>query len=1053
MKLSNFSVDRPVAILMIVLAVMMIGAVSLSGLHLDLMPEMDLPVAVVFTGYTGSAPQEMENLITRPLEEVLGTVSNINSISSISSMGNSIVIAEFEMGTDMDFASLEMREKIDMVRGYLPEDASDPTVLKIDLNLMPVLMLGISGDRPADELKTLVDDVVKPRIERLDGVASVDVAGGLVREIQVFVEPEKLAAHGLSMTNVVQALQMENMNLSAGRATKGSQEMPFRVIGEYSTVSQIAETNLMTSSGVQLRLKDVARVEDGFKDSAGFSRIGDRDGISLSIQKQSGSNTVSVVRDTRRALESLKDRLPEDVAIFTVMDQAEYVEYSISNVADNLLIGGLLAALVLFVFLRSLRSTLIIALSMPISVVATFILIYFGGLNLNMMTMGGLALGIGMMVDCSIVVLENIFRLREEGLDHIEAAKTGTTEVANAITASVLTTVAVFFPIIYIKGIVSEIFTALALTVSFSLLSSLLVALTLIPTLSSRLLRVGDAGRGDHPKVQPSQGLLSRLIKVTEKWFKAIDDLYRSHLAWCLSRRALTVVIVVAMLIGSLCLIPVIGAEFLPAMDQGMITADIELPQGSRLEETDKVVSEVEKAFSRYEDDIELVFSSVGSSGMGGMGSMEGGSSNRGGIYVTLLPQQDRKYSTQEVVEGVRQQISAVPGAEISVSGSDTGMNIAMLSTPVEITIRGDDLDLLEMYSAKIADLVRNVPGTREVTTSLEEGQDEIQMIIDRDKAGAYALSAVQIATAARTAVEGQVATRYRTGSEEIDVRVRLSEAGGTELSKVENMLVASPLGLMVPLGEIAEIREVQAPSTIQRSDQVRTVSVSAQLTGRSLGEVMQEVQDTITENIALPTGYIVDYGGQFELMSESFVDLFKALLMAIVLVYMVLAVQFESLLHPFVIMFSLPVAIIGVIVALAVTGNTLNVVSFIGIIMLAGIVVNNAIVMVDYINQLRQRGLKRDEAILTAGPIRLRPILMTALTTILAMVPLAVGIGEGAELQSSLAVAVIGGLATSTFLTLYFVPVVYSLFDDLSGFRQRRKQRSSRSVGKPSPN
>ncbi|NMB34704.1 MAG: efflux RND transporter permease subunit [Firmicutes bacterium] len=1080
MKLSNFSVDRPVAVLMAVLAVVMIGFVSLSGLYLDLMPEMELPVAIVVTDYTGSAPQEVENLISRPLEEVLGTVGNVKEISSMSSLGSSIVIAQFEMGTDMEFAALEMREKVDLVRGFLPDDAGDPMVLKMDVNLMPVLVLGVSGDRTAEELKTVVEDVIKPRLERLDGVASVGVAGGLVREIQVIVESEKLAAHGLTITDIVQALQMENINLSAGKATKGHQEMAFRVIGEYGAVEQIAKTALQTPSGAQLHLGDVARVEDGFKDSSGFSRIGERDGISLSIQKQSGANTVSVVRNTRNALEKVKSQLPEDIALFTVLDQAEYIEFSISHVTSNLLLGGFLAVLVLFVFLRSLRSTLIIALAMPISVVTTFTLIYFGGLNLNMMTLGGLALGIGMMVDSSIVVLENIFRLREQGLGLMEAAKSGTAEVANAITASIFTTIAVFFPIVYVKGIVSEVFSALALTVSFSLLSSLLVALTLVPMLSSRLLRVdlkpggegaafdqGGARPGSHPgsasdpdpDSDPGSGsdagrrspggLVQRLMEVTGGWFEKLYDLYRSALVWCLSRRALTVIIVVALLLGSLALVPAIGAEFLPAMDQGMITVEIELPHGSRLEETDRVVTAVEQAFSRYEDDIELIFSSIGSDGgeAGGiMGSMGGGGSNQGGIYVSLLPLQERKRSTQEVVEGVRQQVSAIPGAEISVLASDMGFNIQMFSTPVEVSLSGEDLDLLEMLSAEIADLVRSIPGTREVTTSLEEGQTEIQLVVDRDKAGVYGLSTAQIASTARTAVEGQVATRYRTGSEEIDVRVRLSEGGSTDLAEIENMQVASPLGLLVPLGEVAEILEVQTPSTIMRNDQARVVSITAQLEGRALADVMQEVQQTVSENIALPTGYLVEYGGQFELMDEAFGDLFLALLMAIVLVYMVLAAQFESLLYPFVIMFSLPVTVIGVIVALAVTGNTLNIVSFIGIIMLAGIVVNNAIVLVDYINQLRRRGLERDEAVLTAGPIRLRPVLMTSLTTILAMLPLAFGGGEGAELQASMATAVIGGLTTSTFLTLFLVPVVYSLFDDLSGFWQRRR-RSSKAV------
>ncbi|MDO9534814.1 MAG: efflux RND transporter permease subunit [Bacillota bacterium] len=1047
MRLSDFSVNRPVAVFMAVLVVLMIGAVSLSGLSLDLMPEMNLPVAIVITSYPGSAPQEVETMISRPLEDVLGTVSNISSISSMSSMGSSIVITEFAMGTDMDFAALEMREKVDMVRGFLPDGAGDPMVMKMDINLMPVLMLGISGDRPLDELKTIAEDVIKPRIERLDGVASVDLTGGLTREIQVVVEAEKLAAYGLGINNVVQALQSQNMNLSAGRATRGSQEMALRVIGEYREVAQIAATSITAPSGAKLRLDDLARVEDGFKDSSGFSRVGDQPSISLSIQKQSGSNTVSVVQDTRRVIEGLRSQLPDDIAVFTVFDQAEYIEQSINNISWNIVIGGLLAALVLFVFLRSLRSTLVIALAMPISVVTTFNLIYFGGLNLNMMTLGGLALGIGMMVDSSIVVLENIFRLREKGLDRIEAAKSGTGEVANAITASILTTIAVFFPIVYVTGIVSELFTSLALTVSFALLSSLLVALTLIPMLSSRLLKVDNVKRNDHEGARPN-GLVSRLVSVTGRWFKNLDGLYRNALGWCLSRRLFTVIIVGALLVGSLTLVPAIGADFMPAMDQGMITVDIELPRGSRMEETDKVVSQVEQVFSSYEQEIELIYSSIGSSGMDGMGSMGGGSSNRGSINVVLIPLNERKHSTTEVVEGVRGQLKAIPGADISISAvDDMGFGGGMTGAPVEITLKGDDLDRLKILSAEIADLVRDIPGTREVITSLDEGQAEIQLVVNRDKAGVYGLSAAQIASAARTAVEGQVATRYRTGSEEIDVRVRLSEGGSKEFSEIENLMVASPLGFNVPLGEVVEIREVQAPSTIQRRDQVRVVSVTAQLEGRALAEVMEDVQMSVTENVVLPSGYTVVFGGEFEMMSDAFGDLSLALLMAIALVYMILAAQFESLLYPFVIMFSLPVTVIGVIFALFITGSTFSVITFIGVIMLAGIVVNNAIVLVDYINVLRRQGLERDEAILTAGPIRLRPILMTALTTILAMIPLAVGVGEGAEMQAPMAIAVIGGLTTSTFLTLLFVPVMYSLLDDMSRFRLRRKAVSSDGV------
>jgi len=1049
MGLSNFSVNRPVAIVMIVLAIMLIAIVSLSNLSIDLFPEMNFPIAIVVTSYQGAAPSEVENMISRPLEEMLGTVENVTDISSISSMGSSVLILHFETGTDLNFATLQMRERIDIVKGRLPSGVSDPMVMKLDFNAMPVLMMGIGGNRPLDELEDIARDTIRPRIERLEGVASVDISGGLTREIQVIVEPEKLAAHGLDISSVIQALQAQNLNLSAGLATRGGQEMALRVIGEYSDVAQIASSSLRTPAGATIRLDDVARIEDGYKDIRGFDRANDQVCIAISVQKQSGANTVAVVRDTHRVLANLAPLLPEDVNIFVVMDQAEFIEFSIQGITNSLIKGGLLAVAVLFIFLRSFRSTIVVAISMPISVISTFILVYFGGLSLNMMTMGGLALGVGLMVDCSIVVLENIFRFRERGQAPIEAAKSGANEVSNAIIASILTTIAVFFPLFYVEGLASEIFSDLALTVSFSLLSSLLVALTLIPMLASRLLK-GDVEKEKKAELKPP-GILKRMVSSTEKWFQALDRAYRSLLNLCLRQRLITVIIVVILVAAVIPLIPAIGMEFLPTMDQGMIIVDISLPLGSRMDEVDKVVKEVEKVFQHFSDEIDLIYSSIGNSGADAMGGMMGGGgqgSNEGSMYIALLPLVERKTSSAEVVEYARREVLTIPGAEINISVAD--MTAGMTgSDPISLDIKGNDLQQLAILSAQVTELLRGVPGTREVNNSLESRQAELQLIIDREKAIAYGLSAAQIATSVRVSVDGQVATRFRTGSEEVDIRVRTGEEGSKEVVALENMLLASPLGFMVPLGEVAEIREVQAPSTIRRDNQSRVVSVTAQLElGYDLSRVMTEVQRVMERNVFLPTGYTMDYGGEFDLMTEAFGDLKLALLMAIVLVYMILAALFESLLYPFVIMFSLPVAVIGVVLILFLTGTTFNIVTFIGIIILAGIVTNNAIVLVYYINQLRQRGLARDDAILTAGPIRLRPILMTAISTIFAMIPLALGTGEGSEMQISLAIAVIGGLTTSTFLTLLFVPVVYSLLDELRRLMTGNKDVSADIAG-----
>lgn len=1031
MKLANFSVNRPVTVVMVVLAILIIGAVSLGDLNLDLFPEINLPVAAVITSYGGSAPQEVENMVTRPLENTLGTVSNVSSISSTSSTGSSTIIIQFEFGTDMEFAALEVRENIDLVKGFLPDDAGEPMVFKMDPNMMPILQLGIGGDIPSQELMYIAENNIKPRLERIEGVASVDITGGMTREIQVTVEPEKLQAHGLALNQVIQAIQSQNMNLSAGKITEGAQDLMVRVTGEFKNTAQIAATPITTPGGNLIQLADVAQVEDAFREVTSYSRVNGLPSIGLAIQKQANANTVQVVREVRAALEDIRQQLPGGLEIATTLDQAELIEQSIQNVVRNLIIGGALAVFVLFIFLRNIRSTLVIGLAMPIAVISTFILIYFGGLTLNMMTLGGLALGIGMMVDSAIVVVENIFRHREEGYDSIEGARLGANEVSSAITAATFTTVGVFFPIVFVQGIASELFTELALTVSFALIASLVVALTLIPMLSSRLLKVNGTNGNER-----SKGTIRRLVKVTGEWFKVLERSYGKTLRWCLGHRKSTVGLVLALLIGSLALIPFIGAEFIPGMDEGTISVRVNLPDGAKLDETDQVVRQVELAFESFAQEIESISASVG--GSGGFG----GSANpgRGAVNVLLVPQAQRTHSTNEIAETVRQELVNIAGAEIRVRSGEGMGGMGMSGAPIEISVQGDDLDQLQHLAEEITALVEQVPGTKDVTNSFEQGQQEIRLAVDINKAARYGLNVAQIASAARTGIEGQVATRYRTGSEEIDVRVRLAEGARSNLAAVENIMIASAAG-QVPLGEVVEVHYAQGMSSIVRQDQVRVVSITASLDNRDLASVMTDVEKTVNENLVLVPGYTVKYGGEATEMVEAFGDLAMALLLAILLVYMIMASQFESLLHPFIIMFTMPVTVIGVILALVITGQTFSVVTFIGIIMLAGIVVNNAIVLVDYINVLRRRGMAKEEAILLAGPTRLRPILMTALTTILAMIPLALGIGEGAEMQAPMAIAVIGGLTTSTFLTLLFIPVMYSLLDDFSDFITGRKK------------
>jgi len=1021
MKIPELAVRRSVTVLMLILGLLVLGCVALSRLAIDLFPDLKLPVAAVMVEYPGAGPQEVEKAVTEPLEEILATVNSVDTIKSESRAGSSMLILWFAWGTDMDFATLQMREKIDMVKGMLPDDVKNPMVFKMDPAMMPVLQVGMSGGKDLAELTRLAEDVVKPRLERLPGAAWVIVTGGRTREVQVLVDPVKLDSFGLSLGQVAQALRAENMELSAGSLAEGKKEFTIRTTGEFEDLAQLAGVPLVTPQGSVVYLKDIARVAQGYTDLTQETYMNRRPSVGIHVLKQSGANTVKVTERVQKELEALKKELPGSVEVNTVFDQSQFIRDAINSVARNALIGAALAVLILFLFLRHVRTTLVIALSIPISIVATFILIYFGGLTLNLLSLGGLALGVGMMVDNSIVVLENIYRYRQEGHSLWEAATAGAQEVAMAITASTLTTVIVFLPVVFVEGIASQIFRDLALTVTFSLLCSLLGALTLVPVLSYRLLAVLPAA--GEPCTWPAKASAA-----VGGWLEGIRDLYRDVLAWALGHRKAVIFGAFAVFVCSLALVPVIGVEFLPGMDAGEISIEIDMPRGTALAETGRAAGRVESLCASLPE-VKTTFVSVGSAEeMGGFGTSE---ADRARIRVQLAPRRERERSTEAVAEEIRRRVAKIPGAEIKVAAVDPKMAGMPTEAPVALTVRGKDLAELKRAAGLVAEEVRQVPGTRNVKTSLEEGKPEIEVRLDRARAASYGLGTAQVAQTLRTAVFGQVVTRYRSGGEELDLRLRLVPGARTSVQDLESLYIAAPNGVAVPLREIAELREVEGPSVIPRKDQTRVCYVTGDLAGRPLGDVMKDIQARLA-GLRLPHGCEIIYGGEYKEMQESFSSLTFALLLGILLVYMVMASQFESLLHPFVIMFTMPLAVIGVVLGLALTGKTFNIAAFIGVIMLAGIVVNNAIVLVDYINTLRRRGMARREAILQAGPVRLRPVLMTALTTVLGMVPLALGIGTGAEADAPLAVAVIGGLTVATFLTLVVVPVVYTLFEDL---------------------
>jgi HAE1 family hydrophobic/amphiphilic exporter-1 len=1019
MRLPSYAVDRPITTFMVVLMVIILGVVSLGRLTIDLFPNMTFPAAVVVTTYEGVGPQEIEALVTRPIEEALSTVQNVKDITSSSQMGVSMVVARFNWGTDMDFATLQMREKVDLYKRMFPSGVDSPMIFKFDPAMMPIMYFGISADMDQAGLKAFVEDVVKNRLERLEGVASVELSGGLVREIQVVVDHKRLKGYDLSLDQIIQALKAENLNLPGGKVEDGTKELIVRTVGEFADIEEIRNIIINTPRGFSIPLRDIADVEDTFKDVETFARMNGKPCIGISVQKQTDHNTVRVADRINRELSRIQAEYPF-VQVYAVYDQSDFIKKVINSLVQNGVIGAGLAVLILLIFLRNLRTTLIISTAIPISVIATFILIHFAGLTLNIMSLGGLALGIGMLVDNSIVVLENIFRFRQEGYSRIDAAKAAAEEVGTAVVASTLTTAAVFLPIVYVEGLASVLFKELALTVSFSLFASLAVSLTLIPVMSSKILKVSGQNGIER------KGIMTRVFVLWQGFYEGIAQKYVYLLRWALRHRKLVIFVAGAVFILSLVFVPFIGMEFIPKMDEGSFSIEIEMPTGTKLSKTDEVFRTVEDYLMGIPEMQSLYVSGGVTQGINFSSGSEVGTA-----MAALRPKAERDRSTNEIIEEVRQHLSLLPDAKVKVTAQDSLTRGMGSGAPLSIEIKGDDLNRLKEIAEEIAYEVSKVEGTREVESSITEGKPEIQVEVNRQKAASLGLNAYHIASAVETAVQGRVATRYRVSGSEIDVRVRLDKDAASTISDLRQITVTSPAGFQVPLEDVADLIVEEGPRAIRRKNQVRTATVTSQIAGRDLGSIVKDIQARLG-NLVIPEGYEIEFGGENREMIEAFSNLALALVLAVLLVYMILASQFESLLHPFTIMFSVPLAFVGVSLALFVTRRTLNVVSFIGIIMLSGIVVNNAIVLVDYINTLRKRGMDRNEAILKAGPIRLRPILMTTLTTVLAMFPLALGLGEGAEVRTPLATVVIGGLMFSTLLTLVVVPVIYTVFDDL---------------------
>ena len=1033
------AVRRRISVLMAALAVTAFGIVGYDRLSLDLLPDITYPSLTVQTEFPDTAPAEVENLVTRPVEETVGVLRGLQSIHSVSRSGVSEVTLEFEWGADMDMLAMDIREKLD--RMNLPDETEPPIVLRFDPSLDPILRVAITGTESLVNLRQVAEKRLKQELETIPGVASAQIRGGAEEEIQIDVDQERLAALGIPVDRVRQVVQVSNINLPGGMLRGEENSLLIRMVNEYATVEEIGnlivhqqrptEGRQLVGEGGIVRIRDVATVSRGTKEREEISRLGGNECIEVAIFKEGDANTVQTARHVRENMDHLKTLLPPGSEMTVLFDQSRFIEKAVNEVRYAALIGGVLAIIVLFSFLRDLRSTLIIATSIPLSVVATFVAMYRMDLSLNIMSLGGLTLGIGMLVDNSIVVLESIYRYRERGFSLWRAAVSGTSEVSGAVLAATLTTVAVFLPIVFVEGIAGQLFRDMALTVTFSLLASLIVALTLIPMLSAlgdrsivagaHLPEGADAGRSDRPDDLPLGAEPPEAGDVQPQRLGGLSRFYGVFLDLALRNRFATVAMAGLLFVAALVLAGRLGTELIPQVEEGEFFFEVKLPEGTPLAATDRVMQVMETDIEEAAG-VAHYYSSVGTRQVTGGLSLNTKAENLGQVNVVMADRSDREGQVA-LLDSLRVRFEQIPDLE-SKSGMPTYFS---LKTPIEVVLFGEDVDLLRDYSLTLQERIGQLPGLVDVRSSLEAGSPELRVVFDRARLAALGLDMGNLSETLRNRVAGVVPTRFKEDDRQIDIRVRNREEDRASVADVRNLMVPGPDGQQIRLLTVADITEDRGPAEIHRLQQQRAAVVTANLEGRSLGSAVDGVNQVLAQNPP-PSGVTVDVGGQNAEMKVSFASLRFAIGLAVFLVYLVMAATFESLLHPFIVLFSVPLALVGAVPGLWITGTEISVIVLIGAVMLVGIVVNNAIVLIDKINQLRRGGMEKRAAVVRAGHLRLRPILMTTTTTVLGLVPMALSVGEGSELRTPIAITVSSGLLLSTVLTLVVIPAIYML-------------------------
>jgi len=1028
MNLPEFGVKKPVTNLMIFSAIIILALYSLTRLGIDSMPEIEPPAISVISAYEGASPEDVEIKVSEPLENQLATTPGLEKITSRSLEGLSVVTLKFMWGTNLDEASNDIRDRIERAKRYLPDipdEMDNPYIFKFNTAMIPILYVGITAEQSYPELFDMIDKRVADPLRQIPGVGTVQLIGALERQINIWIDRHKLEGYGFSILDVKDVLAKENVTQPAGSIKSGFTDYLLRVPGEFATPEEINSVILGKRNGNLIYLKDVARVEDSFKEVTQIVRINRHKGLMMMIQKQTGTNTVQVATLAKKKMEELQKILPKDVKIYLVMDSSEDIINSLNALRSTVWAGGILVILVVWFFLRQFLPSLIIALTIPFSLLIAFIYLFLSGKTINTISLSSLTIAIGMVVDNAIVVVDNVYRHLERGQRPQEASIFGTSEMFLSIAASTLTTVVVFLPMLFITGVVGIMFGELAIIVTVTLLASLFTAATFSPMLCSKWMKADNGQSGNK--------WFAKFYRISEHWFKTWEEFYSKSLAWCLGHRKIVIFGFLGAFILSLFLTRFVGNEFIPEEDTGDLRPTVNLPIGTRVEETDKVAAKIEDILDQEAPEKRFMYVRSGQST--GIGTVMGGQSGShiASAGIKLVPKTERKRSVKEIAQIVRKRIKQIPGVlktDISTGNPIGRIITGTMGKQVQVEIIGHSFKDTDELAQRIKEIMEKTPGAIDVSISRELNRPELRVEVYRQKAAALGLDMRTIADSVKAFVEGVTATKYREKGETYDIYVRLEERFRAKPEDVENLSMVSPFtGKQVKLGTVAKVYETAGPVEIERKNRERVVRVECNTYKRSMGKVIEDIKNDL-QKITLPSDIVINFGGEAEEQGKAFKDLTLLLILGIALVYMVMAAQFESLLDPFIIMFSIPFTFTGVILGFVLTGTTLSIITFLGMVMLMGIVVNNAIVLISYINILRARGLSMLEAVTIGGKERLRPVLMTTITTLAGLLPLALSTGEGSEIWQPLGITMLGGLTLSTLITMLFVPTLYAVFE-----------------------